>query len=58
MCTKKRKINVQKKGGQKSGPIPVKYKDTRCPTIACTIGQIKIAEHFLTWEQVSTFYLS
>jgi len=23
-----------------SGPIPVKYNDSGCPTITCTIGQI------------------
>jgi len=45
MCTKKRKMNVQKKvflatniSELLSGPIPVKYKNPRCPTISCTIG--------------------
>ena len=43
-CTKKRKTNVPKKvflatniSEILSGPIPVKYKDPRCPTISCTI---------------------
>ena len=43
MCTKKRKTNVPKKvflatniSELLSGPIPVKYKDSGCPTIACT----------------------
>ena len=26
-----------------SGPIPIKYKDPGCPTIACTIGQAEIS---------------
>ena len=54
MCTKKRKKNVPKKvflatniSKLLSGPIPVKYKDLRCPTIACTIGQIKISHALL-----------
>ena len=45
MCTKKRKTNVLKKvflatniSELLSGLIPVKYKDSGCPTIACTIG--------------------
>ena len=45
MCTKKRKTNVLKKVFLAtnicellSGPIPVKYKDPGCLTIACTIG--------------------
>ena len=49
MCTKKRKTNVSKKvflptniSELLSGPIPVKYKDPGCPTIACTIGQAEI----------------
>ena len=37
-----------------SGPIPVKYKDPGCPTIACTIGQVEISHALLTWGQVST----
>ena len=44
ICTKKRKINVLKKvflttniSELLSGPIPVKYKDPGCLTIACTI---------------------
>ena len=49
MCTKKRKTNVPKKvflatniSEILSDPIPVKYKDPRCPTIFCTIGQKEI----------------
>ena len=55
MCTKKRKTNVLKKGflvtninKLLSGPIPSKYKDTRCPTITYTIGQTEISRHSLT----------
>ena len=65
MCTKKRKRNVPKKvflainiSEILSGLISVKYKNPGCPTISCTIGQQKLAEHSLTWEQVSTCYLS
>ena len=50
MCTKKRKTNVSKKvflatniSELLSGPIPIKYKDPRCPIIYCTIGQIEIS---------------
>ena len=49
MCTKKKKTNVSKKvflatniSEILSGPIPVKYKDPRCPTTSCTIGQTEI----------------
>ena len=45
MCTKKRKTNVPKKvvlatniSELLSCPIPIKYKDPGCPTIACTIA--------------------
>ena len=45
MCTKKRKINVPKKiflatniSELLSNQIPVKYKDSSCPTISWTIG--------------------
>ena len=54
MCTKKRKTNVPKKVFFAANiselllePIPVKYKDLGCPTIACTIGQIKISRALL-----------
>ena len=54
MCTKKRKTNVPKKvflttniSELLSGPIPVKYKDPGCPTIACTIGQAEISHTLL-----------
>jgi len=30
-----------------SGPIPVKYKDPRCPTISCTIGQTEVSRALL-----------
>ena len=30
-----------------SGPIPVKYKDSGCPTIVCTIGQAEISRALL-----------
>ena len=50
MYTKKRKTNVPKKvflstniSELLSGPIPIKYKDPRCPIISCTIGQIEIS---------------
>ena len=50
MCIKKRKTNAPKKvflatniSELLSGPIPVKYKDPSCPTIACTIGQAEIS---------------
>ena len=49
MCTKKRKINVPKKvflvcniSELLTGPIPVKYKDPRSPTISCIIGKTTI----------------
>jgi len=45
ICTKRRKTNIPKKVFLATyiselllGPIPVKYKDPGCPTIACTIG--------------------
>ena len=51
---KKRKTNVPKKvflatniSKILSGPIMVKYKDPGCPTISCTIGQIKISRALL-----------
>jgi len=54
MCTKKRKINVPKKvflatniSEILSGPILVKYKDPRCPTISRIIGQIEISRALL-----------
>ena len=54
MCTKKRKTNVPKKvflatniSELLSGPIPVKYKDSGYPTIACTIGQTEISRALL-----------
>ena len=54
MCTKKRKTNVPKKvflatniSELLSGPIPVKYRDPGCPTIACTIGQAEISHTLL-----------
>ena len=54
MCTKKRKTIVPKKvflvtniSELLSGPIPVKYKDPCCPTIACTIGQAEISHALL-----------
>ena len=54
MCTKNRKTNVPKKvflatniSELLSGPIPVKYKDHGCPTIAYTIGQAKISRALL-----------
>ena len=50
MCTKKRKINVSKKvflatniGELLSGPILIRYKDPRCPIIACTIRKTEIS---------------
>ena len=49
MCIKKRKTNVPKKVFLATNisellfdPIPVKYKDPGCPTIACTIGHTEI----------------
>lgn len=49
LCTIKRKHNVQKKAfliEQVSAIIqqnsPLKYKDPRCPTISCVIGNHKI----------------
>ena len=49
VCTKKRKTNVPKMiflttniSELLSEPIPVKYKDPSCPTIACIIGQTNI----------------
>ena len=54
MCTKKRKTNEPKKvflvmniSELLSGPIPVKYKDPRCPIIACTIGHVEISRALL-----------
>jgi len=54
MCTKKRKTNVTKKvflatniSELLSGLIPVKYNDSNCPTIACTIGQAEISHALL-----------
>jgi len=45
MCTKKRKTNIPKKvflvtniSELLSSLIPINYKDSGCPTIACTIG--------------------
>jgi len=50
MCTKKRKTNAPKKvflttniSELLSSPIPIKYMDPGCPTIACTIGQAEIS---------------
>ena len=49
MCIKNRKTNVPKKvflltniSEVVSGLIPVKYKESGCPNIACTIGQTEI----------------
>ena len=57
MCTKKRKTNVSKKvflttniSELLSSPIPIKYKDPDCPTIACTIGQAEISRALLDLE--------
>ena len=54
MCTKKRKTNVPKKvflatniSELLSGPIPIKYKDPGCPTIAYTIRQTEISRALL-----------
>jgi len=54
MCIKKRKTNVLKKvflatniSELLSGPIPFKYKDPSCPTIACAIGQAEISRALL-----------
>ena len=54
MCTKKRKTNVPMKvflainiSELLSGPIPIKYKDPDCPTIAYTIGQAEISRALL-----------
>ena len=54
MCTKKRKTNVPKKvflatniSELLSGRIPIKYKDPRCPTIFCIIGQTEISRALL-----------
>ena len=54
MCTKKRKTNVPKKvllanniSEILSGPIPVKYKDSGCPIISCTIAQTEISRTLL-----------
>ena len=65
MCTKKRKTNVPKKvflatdiSELLSVPIPVKYKNSGYPNIACTIGQPRLVVHVLTWGQVSTCSLS
>ena len=53
-CIKKRKTNVPKKvflatniSELLSGLIPVKYKDSGSPTIACTIGQAEISRALL-----------
>jgi len=61
MYTKKRKTNVPKKVFLATNIselllclIPVKYKDSDCPTIAGIIGQL--IAHFLIWEQVSTCF--
>ena len=50
MCNKKRKTNVPKKvflatniSKLLSGLIPIKYKDSGYPTIACTIRQAEIS---------------
>ena len=65
LCTKKRKTNVPKKvflatniSEVLSGPIPVKYKNPGCPTIACTIDNPRLVVHSLTWEQVLTCFHS
>ena len=54
MCTKKRRTNIPKKlflatniSELLSDPIPVKYKDPGCPTIACTKGQAEISRALL-----------
>jgi len=54
ICTKKRQTNVPKKvflatniSELLSGPIPVKYKDLGCPTIAYTIEQAEISRALL-----------
>jgi len=54
MCPKKEKINVPKKiflttniSELLSGPIPIKYKDSGCSTLACTIGQTEIRRALL-----------
>jgi len=54
MCTKKRKMNVPKKvflatniSELLSGPIPVKYKNPRCPIISCIIEQTEISRALL-----------
>ena len=54
MCTKKRETNVFKKVFLATniselllGPIPVKYKDPGCQTIACTIWQSEISHALL-----------
>jgi len=54
MCTKKRKTNVPKKvflatniSELLSNQIPIKYKDSDCPTIYWTIGQTKISRELL-----------
>jgi len=61
MCTKKRNTNVPKKvflvtniSELLSGLIPIKYKDSGCSSITCTIGQAEISRALLTWGQVST----
>jgi len=50
MCTKKRKTNVPKKvflatniSELLSNQITIKYKDSGCPTLSCTIGQAEIS---------------
>ena len=54
MHQEERETNVPKKvflviniSEQLSGPIPIKYKDPGCPTIACTIGQAEISRALL-----------
>ena len=56
MYSKKRKTNVPKKvflatniSELLPGPIPAKYKDPGCPTIACTIGQAEISRTLFDW---------
>ena len=57
MRTKKRQTNVPKKVFLATniselllGPILVKYKNSGCPTIACTIGQAEISHALLDLE--------
>ena len=65
MCTKKRKMNVPNKVFLATninellfGPISVKYKDPRCPTISYTTGQKEISRALLDLGAISTCYLS